>query len=112
MPCTVYDGAEIVLLRDFMTIKSEITVSKYQTSKVVTYDGYLKVVRKLLLMAEESGYEENVWDLAESRRCAFNLLDEDFDSYIDKHICPVCGCYFTSYETKCIECVFEEINID
>lgn len=108
--CTIHDGEEIALLRDFMTIKPEITLINRRTTKAATYDRYLQVNRELLLMVEEDG-EEDVWELAKSIWQEFDDSDEDLKQYVDHHRCPVCGCYYASFETRCIKCDFDGINL-
>ena len=113
---TVYDGSDIVLLRDFMNFEEKIPFKEYCSSKISTYDGYLLVIRKLLLMAEGEREKENkgynVWTLAEHILSETDVSDKDLNRYINEHKCPVCGCYFTSYETECVKCKFNGVNND
>ena len=50
-PCTVFTGAEIAMLRDFMKAKPIFTPKEHGNSRIATYDGYLSISRNLFLFA-------------------------------------------------------------
>lgn len=105
---TIYTEEQIRLLRDYMKTDPSIFTNKYNYCKVSTYDGYLLINRNFLLQAEPEFEKENknssIWMFAEKLRHKSDVLDRDLEKYINNHICPKCGCYFTGFESKCVKC--------
>ena len=108
---TVYDGSEIALLHDFMQTSLVSFGKEHGFSKKSTYNAYLSIIRNLLIVAEKSK-KRNVWIIAEQIRKECSECGEDLKGFIDNHVCPVCGCYFTSYECECVRCGFDGINTE
>lgn len=108
--CNIYHGAQISLLRDFMEVKDRIILKEFGSSKRATYDAYLSVNRSLLWVAKDQHKGETIEELlkaAQLKRYLSGVSDEDLECYVDEHTCPVCGCYFASYETECTHCMHD-----
>lgn len=115
LPCTMYVGKEISLLRDYMNAAPDILSQEYGSSKTSTYDGYLLISRSLLIFTEQTYKNEfqkdNIWKLTEFMRKQSAVSDKCLEEYLEEHTCRICGCYFTSYEMKCVECGFELFEV-
>lgn len=109
-PCTVFDGAEIAMLRDFMKANNVLAFKEHGNSRTVTYDAYLSISRHLFLYAfkkyEEDFRNTNIKDVAKLMRKKSGISDECLEQYLEEHTCRICGCYFTSHEMRCVECGF------
>lgn len=115
MPYTMYVEKEISLLRDYMKAAPNIVTQEYGSSKTSTYDGYLLISRELLIFTEQTYKHEfqrdNIWKLAKFMRKQSTVSDKCLEEYLEEHTCRICGCYFTSYEMKCVECGFDLFEI-
>lgn len=109
---TVYRGDDISSLRDYMNTCRDNAVCKNADAEISTCEAYLLINRSLLMSCEEDGNENGLWTIAQQIRKNLNRSDEVLEKYIDEHCCPICGCYYTSYETACVKCGFDGINID
>lgn len=111
VPCTVFTGTEITMLRDFMKATPNIIPKEYGDSRTSTYDGYLLISRTLFLSAlckhEKEFANVSFRKIAELMRKKSGFSDKCLEQYLEEHTCRICGCYFTSYEMKCVECGFD-----
>jgi hypothetical protein len=107
----MYVDKEISLLRDYMNAKPNGVSQEYGFSKTSTYDGYVLINRSLIFYVAQNYkkefQKENIWKITEHMRKKSGVSDECLEQYLEEHTCRICGCYFTSYEMKCVECGFD-----
>ena len=112
---TMSMNKEISMLRDFMQMLPNIDTKEYGASKISTYDGYLLISRSLLIHFEQKYKNEfrdySILEIAEFLRKNCGISDESLEQYIEEHTCHLCGCYFTSYEMKCVGCGFDLYDV-
>lgn len=115
VPCTVFTGTEIAMLRDFMKARPNIVPKEYGDSKTTTYDGYLLISRNIFISAMRNREKEfenvSIRKIAELMHKKSDLSDELLEQYLEEHTCRICGCYFTSHEMRCVECGFDLYDV-
>ena len=110
---TVYSGKEIEMVRNFMEVDATAVSSKYSDSVMSTYNGYLSIIRTIISGLKNKLTDNcNIYEIIQAMKNKHCTHDIELNSFLDEHICPICGCFFTSYECECVKCGFDGINTE
>ena len=107
---TVYTQNSVSALRSILRNDNLIIPAQPSPAAIRTYDGYLRIWRKVLSHCEKE--MPDVWSLVVLLHQNTGCSDLYMDRYMQAHRCPVCGYYFSSDEYQCEKCHFDGINRD